>query len=73
MVSDYDVVLGGHRAATWRHLWMACHEGGLAGPVLREWPDGGALLNQSALLVQIFQLIEEQMSAEAKSREQQRS
>lgn len=54
---------------SWLELWSLSQEPGMSGPVMRAWPDGGPLLRQSALLVEVFSMIAEQVAAEAKSRQ----
>lgn len=65
------MTIGGLRDVDWLSLWNQCHESGLTGPTRVEWPDGGALVDQPNLTVNVFAMITQQAIAEAKSQEAQ--
>jgi hypothetical protein len=66
-VFDADPMDGGFSIEAWLRLWGACHEAGMNGPSMIAWPDGGALLGQPAIVVEVFDLIGQAMSAYSKS------
>jgi hypothetical protein len=51
-------MVGGLSIPAWVMLWNECHSvNGVGGVVRTAWPDGGSLLQQSALTVEVFGLI----------------
>ena len=65
------VMVGGFTASTWLGMWFACHgTTGMGGFTRLEWPDGGCLLAQSAITVEVFAVINKLVSEEmARQRE----
>lgn len=51
-------VIDGLPMATWVEVFLACHTMNMNGVQRVEWPDGGTLSDQPALLVSIFNAIE---------------
>ena len=65
LLEPQDPMVGGLSAQAWISLWSECHErDAFAGGVRRvEWPDEGGVAEQSALVVRMFRLINEQVAA----------
>ena len=56
-VFDADPMDGGFSIEAWLRLWNACHEAGASGPRMVAWPDGKSLMEQPAIVVDVFDLI----------------
>ena len=65
LVEPQDPMVGGLSVVAWVSLWAVCHEREpMAGGVRRiEWPDEGGVARQSAVVVRMFGLINEQVRA----------
>ena len=65
LLEPRDPMLGGLSMRAWVSLWNECHErDGVTGGMRRvEWPDDGGVSQQSALVVRMFRLINEQVEA----------
>lgn len=50
---------GGWPLKVWLEMWEACYEAGFNGPIRKEWPDGRPPLEQPAVTVAMFALIDE--------------
>jgi len=51
-------VEGGLSIGQWMALWGKCHAWVMGCPMRLQWPDGGSLMDQPALTVEMFELIE---------------
>lgn len=60
-VFDSDPMEGGLSVSQWMRLWYGTHEGGRR----TEWPDGGSLIGQSSIVVEMLDLVGEQIMKEA--------
>jgi hypothetical protein len=67
--NEWRVQIDGMPASGWLRLWSACHKSGMSGPELSSWPDEGSLAEQSALTVNVFDLIDEQIGLQQKQDE----
>ena len=56
-VFDDDPMDGGVSVEVWTRLWNACHEPGFSGLRFVAWPDGKALLEQPAIVVEMFDVL----------------
>ena len=54
-VMDEDPMDGGFTVSQWMTLWAHTHRGG----VRTEWPDGGSLIEQPAIAVNMLDLVGE--------------
>lgn len=65
LLEPRDPMLGGLSVMAWLSIWGACHErDAMTGGVRRiEWPDEGGVATQSAMVVRMFGLINEQVRA----------
>lgn len=64
MVPALSGTIAGQPYSAWLELWGYCHEPGMAGPILRSWPNGEPLLRQPAVMVETFGLITQLAAAE---------
>lgn len=53
--------------AAWVEVFLRCHAATMSGWLRLEWPDGGTLSDQPALLVELFEVIHTAMIAEMSS------
>jgi hypothetical protein len=64
-VFDVDPMEGGLSVSQWMQLWQLTHEPNGFGYVRTEWPDGGSLLEQPAIAVEMLALVGVEITKEA--------
>lgn len=48
----------------WFRVWELCHAPGFSGPQFVAWPDGRGLIDQPAVVVAVFDMIDDQVRLE---------
>lgn len=64
--SGREAPVGGRPCQSWLNLFVLTHRPCTDGWQRLEWPDGGPLLEQSWLLVSVFQIIASELAAIAR-------
>ena len=64
-VFDDDPMEGGLAVSQWMQLWHHTHEPNGFGFVRTEWPDGGSLLEQPAIAIEMLDLVGVELTKEA--------
>jgi hypothetical protein len=67
LAEPQDPLDGGLSIVDWCRLWKMCHAVTGNGIWLIQWPDGRSLLEQPSLLLEMFEIIEDQFTAEIAS------
>jgi hypothetical protein len=66
-IAGDDWAAGGLSAAAWVALHRACHRPGMSGPERVCWPDNEATVDQPALTLAVFGLVDDELQKEAES------
>lgn len=66
-VHDEDPMEGGISVANWLRLWVQINQPTGFGWMRIEWPDGGCLLDQPAIAIEMLDLVGEQFMKEAQA------
>jgi hypothetical protein len=64
-VFDDDPLEGGLSVSQWMQMWQLTHASNGFGFVRTEWPDGGFLLGQPAIAVEMLELVGVELIKEA--------
>ena len=74
LAEPVDPRAGGLGCAEWLSLYSACHEpNGMGGMRRVEWPDGGGLADQPAIVVHMFAEITQLIHAESERQQRMRT
>lgn len=66
--TQWRIGIAGLTEKSWLLLWRECHTGGMGGPMRLCWPDGKSLLEQPAIVVNVFAMISDQASKASEAR-----
>ena len=67
-IFDEDPMEGGLTVGRWLRLWSHIHQPTGFGWMRTEWPDGGCLIEQPAIAVEMLELVGDEFMKEAQVR-----